>query len=337
MIFSIMDLFTLTRQLIDIPSVTGDERRAMEFIEHQLVTMGMTTSREPVSDSRWNLYAGWSREASVCFSTHVDTVPPFTRSSEDDDWIYGRGACDTKGIIAAMLMAGQVLLAEGKHPAFLFVVGEETDSIGAKTAAASGNTIPYVIVGEPTENCLATGHKGVLSYTLHTSGVTAHSAYPELGTSAVHVLLDVLHDIRQAEWGHSDVLGPSTLNIGAIQGGRAPNVFADSAAATVLHRIVDRVDLRRRQLNDLVAGRAAITFHSWSDPQHLFTLDGFPAEPVRFGTDIPHLRGMGELLLLGPGSIHHAHTAHEKISKQQLVDAVKLYVDVYNALEALKS
>jgi acetylornithine deacetylase len=327
-----MDVHALTRTLIDIPSISGSEQAVLAHLEELLSSWGLSAFREPVGEHRWNLYAGWDGIPDVCFSTHVDTVPPFIPSSEDDEWIFGRGACDTKGIIAAMLVAGRRLSDEGNPPAFLFVVGEETDSLGAKTAGASGRHARHIVVGEPTDNRLATGHKGVLSYTLSTTGIPAHSAYPEFGSSAIHVLLDVLNDIRGADWGNSEQLGPATLNVGTISGGQAANVFADRAETTLMHRIVDEVAGRIQQLERIVADRADITYHSYSNPQMLLTLEGFDTVSVRFGTDIPHMKGMGELLLAGPGSIHDAHTVGEKISRRQLERAVDLYYALYHAL-----
>ena len=240
------DAANLASALVDIPSITGEERAVLEFLENWLSSRGMETRREPIDGNRWNLYDGWTEEtwrcedaADVVFCTHVDTVPPYFPAFRDGDTLRGRGACDTKGIIAAMLLAGNRLRHDGLSPAFLFVVGEETDSCGAKTAAASGRTARFIIVGEPTDNMLATGHKGVLSYTLETQGVAVHSAYPERGSSAVHLLLDILGDIRDADWCSSDVLGNATTNVGLIEGGIAMNTTAPAAKATVMHRIVD--------------------------------------------------------------------------------------------------
>ncbi len=321
--------------LINIPSVTGNERQVLEHLELLLEQMNLKVEREAVGADRWNLYAGWKDDTDIVFCTHVDTVPPFIPARRKDDLLLGRGACDTKGIIAAMLAAGKQLIESGHHPAFLFVVGEETDSIGAKTAAQAGRTAEFIIVGEPTENILATGHKGVLSYTLTASGSAAHSAYPEMGVSAIHSLLDILQDIRAAEWGVSDTLGPSTTNIGLLEGGEAMNTFAPSASASVMHRIIDEPEKRKLQVLHIVDKRAEIAFHSISQPQILSTVEGFPLRAVSFGTDIPYLSSMGKCLLFGPGSIHDAHTADEKISISEMNEATILYVRLFHALRRL--
>jgi acetylornithine deacetylase len=262
----------------------------------------------------------------------VDTVPPFIPSRIVEGRVIGRGACDTKGIIAAMLEAGNVLLDQGRRPSYLFVVGEETDSIGAKTAAASGQTAGAIIVGEPTDNHLATGHKGVLSYTMKTRGFAAHSAYPDRGRSAVHLLLDIIEEIRSANWGSSDVLGEATLNVGMISGGIAMNTFAPEASAQLMHRLVDDALERKRQLIALVADRAELVFHSVSQPQLLTTREGFPQKSVNFGTDIPYLCTMAPCLLFGPGSVHDAHTEQESISLNEVEEAVQYFVRLHNAL-----
>jgi len=251
----------------------------------------------------------------------------------DSSYIYGRGACDTKGIISAMLIAGKELHALGEHVAFLFVVGEETDSIGAKIAITTDHKAHFIIVGEPTENLLAIGHKGVLSYTLKCKGTPAHSAYPTMGNSAIHQLLDLISDIRYRSWGEDAVLGKATLNVGMIDGGTAANVFAETASATVVHRIVDSLAQRKQQIINIVANTADITFHSQNDPQFLYVPPGFETTIVAFGTDVPYLRSMGTPLLVGPGSIHDAHTENEKISIAQIHDAVELYKKVFFALK----
>ncbi len=327
-----MNALELAKELIRIPSLTGDEEKILLRLEMICKDLGLATQRQPVADRRWNLFAGWSSDTAVVFCSHVDTVPPFLPLREDDTYIYGRGSCDTKGIIAAMISAGEILLRSGESPAFLFVVGEETDSIGAKIAAGSGFAAKYIIVGEPTDNMLASGHKGILSYTLHTKGQAAHSAYPELGNSAVHVLLDVLQRIRTHAWGLHPVLGPATFNIGLLQGGTAMNIMAPHASARVIHRLVDDANLRKDELLDLVGSDAEVEFHSIAQPQILHVVEGFEVKSVNYGTDIPYLSPMGQCLLFGPGSIHDAHTDAEKIAKADIEAAVLYYQRLYHQL-----
>ncbi len=322
----------IARRLIDIPSVTGEEKNVLLALEELLTGMGLPVERQMVAEDRWNIYAGWRGDDTVAFSTHVDTVPPWYPSRVEDDIVYGRGACDTKGIIASMLIAGERLIERGVPPAYLFVVGEETDSIGARSATAGGARASAIIVGEPTDNHLASGHKGVVSYYLRTTGIASHSAYPERGHSAIHDLLDIIRDIQSEDWGKNDILGDATLNIGLIKGGVALNTFAPEAEASFMHRIVDDAAARRQQVEDVVRGRAAITFQTISEPQFLETLPGFPVKSVNFGTDIPHMRPMGRCFLAGPGSVHDAHTDHERIGIEAMNEAVELYVKLYTDL-----
>jgi acetylornithine deacetylase len=327
-----MDVCEFAMRLIDIPSVTGDEAACAAAVEARCSEMGLEVERLPVAANRWNLAVNWRAAPRVVFCTHLDTVPPFFPSRLEDGLLHGRGACDAKGILAAMLAAGEALLREGAQPAFLFVAGEETDSIGAKSAAASGRRADYIVVGEPTGNVPAEAHKGMLSYTLAAEGRAAHSAYPERGASALHALLDVLADIRAAAWGTDPVLGPSTLNVGLMRGGVAPNVTAPSAEAVVYHRIVDAIEPRREQLERIVAGRASIRVHSAVGAQRMLVPEGYPRCAVSFGSDIPYLRAMAAPLLAGPGSIHQAHADDEHVAVDELLDAVGLYIDLYHAL-----
>ncbi|MDH7515236.1 MAG: M20/M25/M40 family metallo-hydrolase [Bacteroidota bacterium] len=330
-----MDPVELAVSLIDIPSISGDERRLAEFLEHFCLQRGWEVERQYVEEGRWNLFVNWHGNVPVAFCTHIDTVPPFTPPRVEDGFLYGRGACDTKGIIGAMIAAGERLMQNGQPPAYLFVVGEETNSIGAKTAAVSGRTASFLIVGEPTENTPARAHKGVLSYRLETEGIAAHSGYPERGKSAIHVLLEILHDILTTDWGTDPILGQATVNVGEIHGGTAANVFAVSARACVVHRIVDSVQERKRRLVDIVGDRARIIIQAENDPQHLFVPEGYPSVVVSYGTDIPYLRGMATPLLVGPGSIHDAHTADERIEIAQIHAAVELYTDLFTRLSSL--
>jgi acetylornithine deacetylase len=328
-----MNVEELTRNLIRIPSVTGNEKDVAAYIEELCAFHGWSCEHEYVAADRWNLYVNWTGVPAVVFSSHLDTVPGEVPDRNDDAYIFGRGACDTKGIIASMLCAGFELKNGGETPAFLFVVGEETGSPGAKTAALSGRKASFLINGEPTDNVLASGHKGTLSYTLTTSGRAAHSAYPEKGFSAIHVLLDIIGDIRAFDWGGNALFGEATTNIGIISGGVAPNVFADEATATIVHRIVDSTAQRKNDVLRLARDRSGVVFHSESGPQQLHVLPGFPAKAVSFGTDIPYLRALGTPLLIGPGSIHDAHTENEKIEIRQLHEAVKIYKQLFHTLK----
>jgi acetylornithine deacetylase len=291
--------------------------------------------RIPVESSRDNVFSCWD-EPIVTFSTHMDTVPPFFASHEDNEFIWGRGSCDAKGIIAAMIAAAEKLLAAGtRNFGLLFVVGEERNSAGAKAAAANPRGSRFLINGEPTENRLALGCKGALRYEITAEGKLAHSAYPELGHSAIHTLLDVLRDVRQIPLPEDALLGRSTLNIGTIAGGRAPNVVADHAEAEIMFRTVgDPADIRKA-VSAVTAGRAEAREVLHTPAVQLAKFDGLPTTIVAFTTDIPMFNGAwGEPFLIGPGSIHLAHTAEERVSKKELSEAVDIYARMASQLLA---
>lgn len=334
-----MDPFALTRSLIDVESVTGREKAVGEFLFATLAKLAAAThgsvERMEVSAERFNVLAAWGTPV-VTLSTHMDTVPPFFPSSEDHEFIHGRGACDAKGIIAVMISAAENLLAgDARNFALLFVVGEEKDSLGALCAAKNPRGSHYVINGEPTENKLALGSKGALRYVLTARGRLAHSAYPDLGESAIEKLLDVLADIRELPLPQDSLLGKSTLNIGTISGGRAPNVIADEAHADLMFRIVGDPEPIRKALRGVVAGRAELEEMLHTPALHLEALDGFETTVVAYTTDIPNFDGSwGKPFLIGPGGIHVAHTAEERIPKRQLIDAVGIYTRMAQQLIA---
>jgi acetylornithine deacetylase len=334
-----MDPFALTRSLIDIESVTGQEKAAGDFLFATLANLAASTGgnveRMEVCAERFNVLATWGAPV-VTLSTHMDTVPPFFPSSEDDEFIRGRGACDAKGIIAAMICAAEKLLASGARDfALLFVVGEEKDSLGALCAARNRRGSRFVINGEPTENKLALGSKGALRYVLTTRGRLAHSAYPELGDSAIEKLLDLLAEIRKVPLPHDALLGKSTLNIGTLSGGRAPNVIADEAHADLMFRTVGDPEPLRSAMRGVVNGRGKLEEMLHTPALHLEAVDGFESTVVAYTSDIPNLAGAwGKPFLIGPGNIHVAHTAEERIPKQQLLDAIEIYTRMAQRLIA---
>jgi len=330
-----MNLFELTRVLIDIDSVTPNEEAVGVYLAQYLGDLAARThgrvERIAVESRRHNVLAHWGDPVAdsikVTLSTHMDTVPPFTPSREDSEFIWGRGACDTKGIIAAMIHAVEGLLAEGTRGiALLFVVGEEDGSAGAYAAARDSRGSRYLINGEPTENKLACGTKGALTYDIVARGREAHSGYPHLGDSAIEKLLDALDRLRRIPLATDPVLGPSTLNIGTIEGGRKHNVIPGAARAKVMIRLVDSGESTRREVARAVNGLAEAQEVFYIPPVFPRAVEGFETDVVAYATDIPVFNGSwGEPFLLGPGSIHVAHTDEERIPKAQLLEAVPLY------------
>ena len=334
-----MLLFPLTRTLIDIDSTTGREREVGDFLYQYLYRLaegtGGTVERMPVEGDRFNVFAAWG-EPVVVLSTHMDTVPPFIPSSEDGEFVWGRGACDTKGIIAAMIQAVEELLAEGRRGfGLLFVVGEETDSRGAQVANRNPRGSRFLINGEPTENRLALGSKGALYLKVEAAGRAAHSAYPELGASAIDRLLEALARLRTVPLPSDPVLGETTLNVGTLTGGRAANVVADYAQAEVILRTVGETEGLRRDLTAALEGIEGVRIAEVRETPavHLASLPGFETTVVKYTTDVPHLGAWGQPFLLGPGSIHVAHTAEERIAKRDLEEAVRLYKEMVRRLQ----
>jgi acetylornithine deacetylase len=323
-----LNLFALTRHLIDIPSPSGDEWEATRFLASYLETLNYEVELQEVAPRRANVIATASPAPRLFFSTHIDTVPPVIASSEDDTHIYGRGACDAKGIISAQIFAAERLRAEGcKEIGLLFTVDEELGSLGARAANAHAlaASCAYLINGEPTENKLAAGSKGSLRVRLKAQGRAAHSAYPEQGDSAIERLLDVLADIRQLAWPEDAFFGQTTCNIGTLGGGTRPNIIPAEAQAELQIRLVTPAARVQAELERAVRGRAEIEYLSVAEPLPLLGVEGFASEVVRFTTDIPYLSNWGTPLLLGPGSILDAHTDGERISKVELTAAVELY------------
>jgi acetylornithine deacetylase len=325
-----MNVFELTRALVDIESITENEEQIGDVLFAHLSELaaqhGGHAELIPVEARRNNVLAWWGSPA-VTLSTHMDTVPPFFPSHEDDEHIWGRGACDTKGIIASMIFAVRDLLAAGRtNLALLFVVGEERNSAGAVAAAKVPRGSKFLINGEPTENKLALGSKGALRIELVSSGRMAHSAYPELGESAIEKLIDALHDVRRVPLPVDKILGASTLNIGTISGGRAPNVIPDHAQAELFIRLVDSGDSTLQAMKRAVNGKATIREVLTIPAVLLGSLPGFETTVVSFTTDIPALgESWGKPYLIGPGSIHVAHTTEERIPKAQILEAVQIY------------
>ena len=325
-----MDVVSLTRRLVDIESISGNESVVGNTLAEELRGLGYSVQKMPVEGERFNVYATSPQEAhpAVVFSTHMDTVPPFIPSSEDDACVYGRGSCDAKGIIAVQVAAAEVLKKEGIHVGLLFLVGEERDSRGAKVANQQANSCKFLINGEPTENRVAVASKGALRVQLTATGKMAHSAYPELGESAIDKLIEALHRLRAMPLPSDPEIGPCTLNVGTVEGGRAPNVISDHARAQLLYRLIGPTEQLRHEIVATVGDLAKVEFTLEIPFVRLRTFEGLPTMVAAFTTDIPALSNWGQPLLLGPGSIHVAHTEGEYVEKKQLREAVELYCAV---------
>jgi acetylornithine deacetylase len=336
-----IDPIRLTRQLCEIESTTYHEGAVGDFLADFLSRRGWEVEKTPVpqppesstAGERWNVYAGVAgQRPELVFSTHTDTVPPYIPFSEDAEFLYGRGVCDAKGILAAQIAAAEALRAVGFRIGMLFVAGEERDSAGAEAANLKPKGSRFLMNGEPTDNRLALASKGTLRAVFRSTGKMAHSAYPELGESAVHKLIEALGKLLALSLPVTEDVGPSTLNIGQIQGGHAPNVIADQAEAQVMVRLVGDSAPVRASLVEAAAGLAEVEFTLEIPFVRLRAVEGLPTMIAKFTTDIPKLSNWGEPLLLGPGSIHVAHTPAEKLAKRELLEAVELYIKVAKQL-----
>ncbi|HEX2779475.1 MAG TPA: M20/M25/M40 family metallo-hydrolase [Gemmatimonadaceae bacterium] len=328
------DVVSLAAELLAIPSSSGEERAVVDFVARWLVGRGWNVHVQEVSRGRGNVWASRAG-GGVTLSTHLDTVPPFFPPRLDGDLLYGRGACDAKGIAAAMLAAADRLAASGEQRVdLLFVVGEEKGSDGARAANRLPATSRFLVNGEPTESKLASGAKGSQRVMVRTRGRPAHSAYPHLGESAIEPLLALLPTVKSLPMPNDPVLGETTVNIGTIRGGTEANIIPEHAEAELMFRLVGDVKPLRQQLLAWAKGKAELEWGSHIPAQRFHTIPGFETAPVAYTSDIPLLNRWGTPLLFGPGSIHVAHTPNEQLSTTELRAAVDAYERIVRTLLA---
>jgi acetylornithine deacetylase len=328
------DVVDLAHALIAQPSLTDAEGPAVALASQWLRERGWSVTTQELAPDRANIWASRGRGA-VTLSTHLDTVPPFIGPSRNGGQLAGRGACDAKGIAAAMMVAAQSLAEQGDDRVdLLFVVGEEKSSDGARAANMLPATSRFLVNGEPTEGRLASGAKGSMAVTVRTHGRAAHSAYPELGTSAITPMVELLSTLDELDLPTDPVLGATTINIGTLNAGREANIVPDAAQAQLMVRLVGDVAEVRDILERWSFGRAELEFASHIPAQHFTALAGFECAPVSFTSDIPLLDRWGTPLLFGPGSITVAHTPHEFIETSELRAAVNSYARIVRTLLA---
>jgi acetylornithine deacetylase len=325
------DVLRLAAELMSIDSTSGQEGELMAHVSLMLESRGWRVKRIPVTPGRMNAFATCVHEPLVTLSTHLDTVPPYIPPRIVGDTLWGRGACDAKGIAAAMILAAEELRERDCPVSLLFVVGEEVSHDGAHAANEQPGTSRVLIDGEPTEGKLGLGTKGAMRAIIRTAGVAAHSAYPELGDSAITKLVTLLQELPQLELPHDDLLGATTINVGQISGGIADNVIAPHAEARIMVRLVSDAEEVWRLLEQWVAGRATLERGSMVPAMRLSTVPGFETTIAAFATDVPELARWGKPYLYGPGSIHVAHTAQERVTRAELLAAVDGYVRLAEA------
>jgi acetylornithine deacetylase len=321
------DPVQLTRTLVDLDSTTGRERETGECLARTLAELGYRVIEQPVSDGRFNVFAQpGTASPEVVFSTHFDCVPPFFPSRLERGLIFGRGSCDAKGIVAAQIAAAERLRLSGEtRVGLLFVVGEERGSDGARVAnERAPEGVRFLINGEPTDNRLGAATRGILRVRLQAHGRAAHSSFPELGESAIDKLLDALMVLRGVQLPEDPLLGRTHYTVGLIEGGVAPNVVSPHASAELMFRIVGEGAPVRDALHvveSLVSIEPILEIHAVK----LHVVAGFETAVFPYTTDVPWLTNWGTPLLVGPGSIHVAHTAEEHLAVDELHAGVDLY------------
>lgn len=328
---STSSLATRLEQWLAIDSTTGKEKEFLLALEADFQSRGWVVERQPVKPERFNiLIRRPEKPIRVLFTTHVDTVPPFLPVRREGDRIFGRGACDTKGGLLAMVEAGERLVSAGQEEiGFLFVVGEEVDHCGAKAAGSSLDIRPeQIILCEPTENKIVRAQKGMLKFSLRTSGTAGHSAFPDRGISAINPLLDALARLRGADYPADPILGPTTFNIGVIEGGVAANVFAPAARAEVIYRVVSPVEELLEQVQALIGDQVSLENPVFNDPVFFEPPEGFATCTVPFNTDATYLSPLGKIWLVGPGDIQVAHSDQEHIDLKDLKAGIELYEEL---------
>jgi acetylornithine deacetylase len=327
-----VDVVALAAELLAIPSTTRDEGAAVDFVARWLVARDWNVTVQEVTPGRGNIWAS-RKGGGVTLSTHLDTVPPYVPPRREGGRLYGRGACDAKGIVAAMMVAADRLVQAGEERVdLLFVVGEERGSDGARLANQLPATSQWLINGEPTESVLASGCKGAQRVIVRTTGREAHSAYAHLGESAINPMLQLLQELQQLKLPEDPILGPSTVNVGLIRGGNEANIVPGACEAEMMFRLVGDVAEIKRILAPWAQGRAELEYGSHIPAQHFHTVPGFATAPMAYTSDIPLLGNWGTPLLFGPGSIHVAHTPDEHIEESELRESVGSYVKLVKHL-----
>lgn len=324
----------LLTELVAIPSVTGSEEALLAFLERRYADTGWTVESMEVAPDRRNLFVRRGHP-SVVLTTHADTVPPFFPPRREGDWLIGRGACDAKASLAAQAIALEELARQGSGEVGLLVlVGEERGSDGALAANRRPHLARYLVGGEPTGSRFVAGSKGCLRIEVEARGVSGHSSEPSTGRSAVDPLLDFLNDLRTLKVPEHPAFGATTMNIGVLAAGTAPNVIAESARAEIIFRTGEPIERLLAHVRPMAEGRAEVRVGYRSDPVSFRCPKASPGEVVSFACDLPLLPAWGEPILFGPGSIRDAHGAEEKVSLPEVAAAVGIYIDLVRGLLA---
>lgn len=321
----------LFREMLSIDSTSGMERGFALWLAERLEAPRKETFE--VGDGTLNLLLGWG-SPEIVFCTHLDTVPPYIAPTSDGDTVRGRGSCDAKGQIFSMYSACRELAARGRDGfALLLLSGEETGSFGAKAFSRTGFRAPYLVIGEPTDNCMVSASKGTKSFDLRFSGKACHSGYPEYGRSAVDMFIDTVNALRSEPFGDDPLLGKTTFNVGLLHSGNPQNILSPELECRLYFRTTFISDARVCALMEGLSGEGIeVTARGGDAPAEYFTLPGFRTSPAAFGSDAPHLDGFAHKMICGPGSILTAHRDDECIRLGGIEEAKDNYIRIYEAL-----
>ena len=343
--------FGFFKELLSIDSTSGKERKVAEWLAERLPGMFPAANRpvlraDEVGDGTLNLLLTWGTPK-IVFCTHMDTVPPYIPPSvipgstgNLPDIIKGRGSCDAKGQVFAMVTACQKLAEEGKTDfGLLLLAGEETGSWGAKAFAKTGFRAEYLVVGEPTDNCMVSASKGTKSFDLKFTGVPFHSGYPQYGVSAVNLFVEFVHALKAKDFGMDPVLGETTWNIGLVHSDNPQNILSPELTCRLYFRttfVSDEVVCRwMEEVSSVIpglTGNLAVTPRGGDTPARYWTVEGLPAKSVAFGSDAPHLKNFTHKAICGPGSITVAHRDDEHVRIADLATAVEQYLTLYRSI-----
>lgn len=335
------EILRLASDLIAIPSLSGEEGPVFKFLESWCLQRDWSGERLAESGNSFQLLVPFGTPE-IIFTTHLDIVSAGAeafRPRIDNDRLYGRGACDAKGIAAAMIgCAARLLDAGSRDFGLLFVTGEELDGSGARAAsgALTERGVRFVINGEPTENTVVTGHKGGLELAFTTTGVSAHSGYPEMGVDANRKLIEILQQIMMEDWGSDPELGIATVNIGKLDADNAANVISPAASARCLIRTVGDNSALISRAKEISAGRAEVEVIYDCPVARMLGVPGLPSTVAAYCTDIPNFTMPGiESVLYGPGSILQAHVRDEFLEIASLQRALLDYLTIFSYLKGL--
>ena len=358
-----MDL-NFFHKILNVDSTSGKEAELADMLVVELQAPGRKVDVYEVGDGTKNIMVSWG-EPKVVFCTHMDTVPPYISPAFSDTQVTGRGTCDAKGQIFAMYEACKVLESKGYTDfALLLLAGEETGSFGAKAfsvmAAEENKMWDYVIVGEPTDNCMASAAKGTKSFEVSFTGKACHSGYPENGQSAIGFFNDFMNALRSIVFPNDEILGDTTWNVGKLISDNPQNILSDRLTCRVYFRTTFESDemvcnimkniagpeakLRfgRRKVQDgsdilakeVAPWQKAMTVKAFGGdtPSRFEVLPGFPSKPVAFGSDAPQLKRFKNKILCGPGSILVAHRPEEHILLKEIEQAISNYIRIYTEI-----